>query len=289
VVTSFSRRHLIFSSTTYIIYNRMSTKIDHISVNSNIIKHADYFGTPEALIEFPDFLKGNKNRARSLTRFVEQKRALDAQNDLVLDALNCNKRTALKIHKDFCPGDKNRSHKLTRILKIKIDKNNAMLKAVAKLKLPVEVSASELNGWVKDTSRTLRRRANEPLPCRIQRQQSVKIPFYLETNEIDCNWVEQLLRGDRPDDIHPLLDDRLVPFPASIKGELCINNISRLNDFSLLDFGCPQLKELWRYATASHVHMYKISEDKMFTGKHHLVVSKVEHDEYFGVFDLDSN
>ncbi len=223
-------------------------------VNSNIIKHADYSGIPEALREFPDFLKGNKNRARLLTRLVEQKRALDAQNDLVLDALNFNKRAALKIHKDFCPGDKNRSHKLTRILKIKIDKNNAMLMAVAKLKLPVEVSASELNGWVKDTSRTLRRRANDPLPCRIHRY-SVKIPFY-EEMDTDCTWLVQPLRAVRPKNVSALLKDNTIFYPTNITSEKNGGKITHLLYEMCIDNNSIQFAQTfflnWKNCVAKH-------------------------------------
>jgi hypothetical protein len=79
---------------------------------------------------------------------------------------------------------------------------------------PTEFSMEEIKHRMSDMSPILRRRATDPLPCRMQRPPKKARIRYEDEDEEDC-W-DQILPGGREETAKLTLEDRLL-FPASIR------------------------------------------------------------------------
>jgi hypothetical protein len=88
-----------------------------IMSSSPIINHAINFGVEEALYSHRDWLKGDRNRHRTIKRIVEQNQAT-TQYNIVEYALKHTPRKALKMYPNFFPGDSHRTRKLSKAIEL---------------------------------------------------------------------------------------------------------------------------------------------------------------------------
>jgi hypothetical protein len=111
----------------------------------------------------------------------------------------------------ICPREKLFKKKLS-----KVERKKLLLS-----QQPVELSIAECKAMQRDTSKIIRRKATDPLPC-VGRRQFVKKMRYEDEDEEDC-WVNTL-KGGYEEYERLTLDDRLM-LPCSIRSKIFIISV----------------------------------------------------------------
>ena len=227
------------------------TRNDQLSsFDLEVIFYTKLHGRRKALAFHKDFHKHDTNRYRKLTSILVkyENEQLSQKNDILKNSSLFGNNKALHMHKNFHRGDKNRARKLSNLIQ-KVHQgiyvNNSSLHEKPNKEVytspiglprtkkrhsavkqqfdktiqytPVELSTEEIKHRMADLSPILRRRATDPLPCRMQRSPKKDLIRYEDEDEEDC-W-DQILPGGRDEAAKLTLEDRLM-LPASIRSNV---------------------------------------------------------------------
>ncbi len=112
----------------------------------------------------------------------------------------------------------------------------------------VELSCEELKRRIEDMSTNMRRRANDPLPCTLLRNQRNCVAYENEDEETSWNTV---LKGGYAEAANLTLEEKLL-LPASVRSILVDKCLNLITPYYFFDIGlCPQLQALFKLSTSN--------------------------------------